>query len=66
MLENGVVIDHPDKPHRKIYIYREKTDEYYSIIFQPEKGGVFIITVYPSKEWEKRKYKESVGKNEMC
>jgi len=60
MLEKGMVISHPDKPRRKICIYRERANEYYSIVFQPEKGGIFIITAYPSKEWEKKLYKKSV------
>lgn len=57
MLQKSIIIEHPEKPDGRICIYKEKS-KYYTIITQPTKAGIFIITGYCSKEWEKRMYKE--------
>ena len=57
MLKNGAIIDDVcEKPKRKICIYKDGSN-YYSVVFQPCGKHKFIITGYPSKEWEKRMYK---------
>lgn len=59
MLNKGVIIeDISSKIQRKICIYKEQGEKYYSIVFQKAGIHIFIITAYPSKEWEIRVHKE--------
>ena len=51
MLKSGVIVDDLGHDRRKLCIYK-RSQEYLTIVFEPIKEYVFIITSYPSKEWE--------------
>ncbi|MBI2530364.1 MAG: DUF4258 domain-containing protein [Candidatus Diapherotrites archaeon] len=54
MLDEGITIDDiGEKAGRKICIYKEG-NSYFTVVFQPCGEHKFIITGYPSKEWEKK------------
>lgn len=57
MLEIGVIIDDPEHEGRKLCICRLYR-EFKTIVFQPIKDYVFIITCYHSKPDEIRMFKE--------
>lgn len=57
MLKIGVIIDDLGHENRKLCICR-LYKEFKTIVFQPIKDYVFIITCYPSKPDEIRMFKE--------
>ena len=57
VLKAGVIIDDLGHENRKLCICRLQ-GEFKTIVFQPIKNFVFIITCYPSKPDEERMYKE--------
>ena len=56
MLRLGVIVDNygieKRKERRKLCIFKKSARQYFTIVFEPIKDYVFIITGYPSKKWE--------------
>lgn len=56
ILTKGIIIDGPKKTQRKICIYKNADQRYYSIVFEEAGEAIFIVTGYNSNSLEIKYY----------